>query len=49
MVANRKGQAIFEFIIFLPILLILYGVLVSVSSAINGSINQQKATRGFAL
>ena len=44
---NDQGQAIFEFIIFLPIMLIFYGVIISVSSAINGSINQQKATRGF--
>ena len=43
-----RGQAIFEFIIFLPVILIFYGVIVSISSAINGSINQQKATRGFA-
>ena len=47
MAANHRGQAIFEFIIFLPIILIFYGVIVAVSSAINGSINQQKATRGF--
>lgn len=45
--ARNQGQAIFEFIIFIPIMLIFYGVMVSISSAINGSINQQKATRGF--
>ena len=47
MFADKKGQAIFEFIVFLPIMVILYGVIVAISSAINGSINQQKATRGF--
>ena len=44
---HQQGQAIFEFIIFLPIMLMFYGVIVSLSSAINGSINQQKAIRGF--
>lgn len=47
MVVNRKGQALFEFMIFLPIMIILYGIVIAISSAINGSINQQKATRGF--
>ncbi len=44
---NRKGQAIFEFIVFLPIIIILYYLLITVSAAINGSINQQKITRGY--
>ncbi len=44
---NESGQAIFEFIIFLPVLLLLYGVIVALSGAINGSINQQKALRGY--
>ncbi|MCY4643110.1 MAG: hypothetical protein OXB88_00670 [Bacteriovoracales bacterium] len=46
-ILSSRGQAIFEFIIFLPIMLVFYGIIVSISSAINGSINQQKSTRGF--
>jgi hypothetical protein len=42
-----KGQALFEFIIFLPIMVILYLIMIILSGAINGSINQQKATRGY--
>ncbi len=44
---DEKGQAIFEFILFLPFFFILYVVLSSVAGAINGSINQQKVTRGY--
>lgn len=44
---NEKGQAIFEFVIFLPFLIFIYTAFVNISSSINGSINQQKATRGY--
>ena len=44
---SSQGQAIFEFIIFIPIILIFYAIIIWISSAINGSINQQKATRGY--
>lgn len=44
---SEKGQALFEFLLFLPFLLILYSMFVSLISGINGSINQQKITRGF--
>jgi hypothetical protein len=44
---NQKGQAIFELIIFLPFLLILYNLMVVTGSSINGSINQQVAVRGY--
>ena len=47
MAASSKGQAIFEFIIFLPLILIFYVIIIEVASSINGSINQQKSTRGF--
>ncbi len=46
-VRNENGQAIFEFIIFLPFLLILLSITITISSSINGSINQQKITRGY--
>ncbi|HLE11250.1 MAG: hypothetical protein A2504_10715 [Bdellovibrionales bacterium RIFOXYD12_FULL_39_22] len=44
---NHQGQAIFEFIAFLPVMILLYYLLITVSSAINGSINQQKVVRGY--
>lgn len=44
---EQKGQAIFEFIIFIPFLLAMMGIFVSISGAISGSIVQQKATRGY--
>jgi hypothetical protein len=44
---NNKGQAIFEFLAFVPFLLGMLMVYLKVGSAINGSINQQKATRRF--
>lgn len=43
----EKGQAIFEFIVFLPFFLILLAILITMGGAINGSINQQKSTRGY--
>ena len=44
---NEKGQAIFEFVVFLPLLLVLMTVMLTTGNAINASINQQKATRGY--
>lgn len=44
---NQKGQAIFEMILFLPFLLFLYTIYYSAGNAISGSINQQKAVRGY--
>ena len=50
-IKNRKkdqgGQSVFEFIIFVPFLFVLFAVLVSIVGSINGSINQQKVTRGY--
>jgi hypothetical protein len=43
----EKGQSIFEFVVFLPFFLILITILVTMGGAINGSINQLKATRGY--
>ena len=42
-----KGQALFEFIIFLPFLLFVLTTMFAVGNAINGSINQQKAVRRY--
>lgn len=44
---NQKGQAIFEMIIFLPFLLFLYTIYYTAGNSISGSINQQKAVRGY--
>lgn len=45
---HEEGQAIFEFIIFLPFLMYMVTVLINSGNAINASINQQKSTRGYA-
>ena len=44
---NEKGQAIFEFIIFLPFLVFMFTIFYTAGNSINGSIDQQKATRGY--
>lgn len=44
---NQQGQAIFEMILFLPILIFLYTIYYTIGNAISGSINQQKAVRGY--
>ena len=47
MAAKQQGQALVEFIIFLPFMLMMYTVVITLGDAINGSINQQKATRAY--
>lgn len=44
---NKEGVAFFEFIFFLPMMVILMGLLVSIGNSINGAINQQKITRSY--
>ena len=44
---SEKGQAIFEFIIFLPFFLTMLFIMIAVSGSINASINQNKSTRGY--
>jgi hypothetical protein len=44
---DEKGQAIFEFVMFLPFIIFLFTVLINLTNSINGSINQQKALRGY--
>lgn len=46
---SEKGQALFEFIVFIPFMLLFYTIIIHVAGAINGSINQQKAVRGVFL
>jgi hypothetical protein len=45
---NQRGQALIELIIFLPLMFTLYSIISGFAGAINGSINQQKATRAYA-
>jgi len=44
---SQRGQALIEFIIFLPFMLMMYTVVVSLGDAIYGSINQQKSARAY--
>ncbi len=44
---NEEGQAIFELILFMPFLVYFVTLLFTAGNAINGSINQQKSTRGY--
>lgn len=44
---SQKGQALIELIIFLPLMFMLYSLISGFANAINGSINQQKVTRGY--
>lgn len=44
---NEDGQALIEFLIFLPFMLMMYSVSMSISNSINASINQQKIARSY--
>lgn len=44
---GQEGQAVFELVIFVPIFVALLTFFIAVGSAINASINQQKALRGY--
>jgi len=44
---KNKGQALFEFVIFTPFFVAFFAIMIEIVGAINGSINQQKVTRGF--
>ncbi len=44
---NQEGQALIELILFLPFMLMMYTVVVSLGDAIHASINQQKITRAY--
>jgi len=44
---DQSGQALIELIIFLPLMFALYSLISGFANAINGSINQQKITRGY--
>lgn len=44
---NQEGQALIEFVLFLPFMLMMYMSILTIGNSINASINQQKITRGF--
>lgn len=44
---NEKGQGLIEFFLFLPFILMMYSICLSLASSINAAINQQKITRGY--
>ena len=44
---NKKGQALFEFLIFLPFTFMMVTVFFTMGNSINASINQQKVVRGY--
>jgi hypothetical protein len=46
-IANEEGQSIFELVVFLPLMLVVLTMMITTGNAINSSINQLKATRGY--
>jgi hypothetical protein len=44
---DDRGQSMIEFIVFIPILLIFYSIIMTISGAIHGSINQEKIVRSY--
>ena len=44
---SKSGQAIFEMLVFFPFIILLFTLIVTIGNSINGSINQQKATRAY--
>lgn len=46
-ILDHKGQALIEFVLFLPFMMMMYMSILTIGNAINGSINQQKITRGY--
>jgi len=44
---DETGQALFEFIFFVPFIAILLILLMGIGNSINGAINQQKVTRAY--
>ncbi len=45
--SGEKGQALFEFLIFLPFTFVMLTIFITMGNSINGAINQQKITRGY--
>ncbi len=46
-ILKHKGQAMMEFVLFLPFMMMMFLSVLSIGNSINGSINQQKIVRGY--
>jgi hypothetical protein len=46
-ILSQNGQGLVEFLMFLPFMLMMYSVILTISNAMNASINQQKVTRSY--
>lgn len=46
-ILKEDGVAFFEFIFFLPFMVLLMGLMISIGNSINGAINQQKIARSY--
>lgn len=44
---NQSGQALIEFLLFIPFMMMAYSLMLSLGNSINGSINQQKIARSY--
>jgi hypothetical protein len=44
---EEDGQGLIEFFLFLPFILMMYSICLSLVSSLNASINQQKVARGY--
>ena len=44
---KQNGQALIEFVLFLPFMIMMYMAILTIGNSINASINQQKITRGY--
>lgn len=44
---NENGQALFELIVFLPLMIFMLTIIYTIGNSINASINQVKATRRY--
>ncbi len=44
---GEEGQALLEFLAFLPFIIVLYLITITLGGSIFGSINQQKSARGY--
>lgn len=47
LIKNQNGQAIFEMVLFFPLLVLFFVYFIKITASINGAINQQKVTRGY--
>lgn len=46
-ILSQKGQGLIEFLLFVPFMLMMYSVVLTISNSLNASINQQKIARSY--